>query len=233
MNGINLSQKEYLATAALALASCAWGASFLFAKLTFSELAVSHLVLYRFFLASLILVPLALKQRHFPKRKDLPLFAVAAFFTVPATFLLQYTGLSLTSVTSAGLIIGAFPVLMALAATIFLGEKINIKGWAAIAVSTFGVSLIIGSPGENRSLAGDALVFLSLFAAVAWVLLNRRLTNAYPALAVTAYVLALGTLMLLPISLLLDGIPRLDVSATAWASIAALGIVCTCLAYGL
>ena len=104
------------AVTALVISSLLWGTAFLFAKLAFAELTVSQVVPYRFGLACLVLMPAALLRRAWPERRDLPLFVLTGFLTVPVTFLLQFGGLALTGVASASLIIGALPPLLALAA---------------------------------------------------------------------------------------------------------------------
>ena len=54
MSNHNTSHRA--AVAALVISSCLWGMAFLFAKLAFAELTVSQVVLYRFGLASLVLL---------------------------------------------------------------------------------------------------------------------------------------------------------------------------------
>jgi drug/metabolite transporter (DMT)-like permease len=226
-NALNRSNNYRVTVVGLVIACSVWGTAFLFAKLALAELTVSQVVLYRFALASLVLLPTALVRGAWPQPQDLPLFLLAGFLTVPVTFLLQFGGLSLTSVASASLIIGAFPALLALAAAGLYREKLGAHGWAAVGASTLGVLLIVGLPGPDHNWWGDGLVFLSLITSVAWVLLSKRLAERYSALIATAYILAFGTLTLLPISLFWDGLPRLNLSGGVWGSVLALGLVST------
>jgi drug/metabolite transporter (DMT)-like permease len=219
------------AVTALVISSLLWGTAFLFAKLAFAELTVSQVVLYRFVLACLVLLPAALLRRAWPERRDLPLFVLTGFLTVPVTFLLQFGGLALTGVASASLIIGALPPLLALAAAGVYGERLNARGWGAVGASTLGVALIVGLPGSDRNWLGDGLVFISIVVAVVWILLSKRLIERYSALVATAYILTFGTLILLPISLVWDGPPRLNLSAGVLGSVLALGLACTALTF--
>jgi drug/metabolite transporter (DMT)-like permease len=208
--------------------------AFLFAKLAFAELSVSHVVLYRFGLASLVLLPVAWLRRAWPRREDLPLFLLTGFLTVPVSFLLQFTGLALTGVASASLIIGTLPPLLALAAAGLYRERLGPRGWGAVGISTLGVAMIVGTPGSDRNWLGDGLVFLSLVVAVAWILLSKRLIERYSALTATAYILAFGTLALLPISLLWDGPPPLrSLPMGVLGSVLALGLLCTAVTFML
>jgi drug/metabolite transporter (DMT)-like permease len=219
------------AVTALVISSLLWGTAFLFAKLAFAELTVSQVVLYRFGLACLVLLPAALLRRAWPERRDFPLFVLTGFLTVPVTFLLQFGGLALTGVASASLIIGALPPLLALAAAGVYGERLNARGWGAVGASTLGVALIVGLPGSDRNWLGDGLVFISIVVAVVWILLSKRLIERYSALVATAYILTFGTLILLPISLVWDGPPRLNLSAGVLGSVLALGLACTALTF--
>jgi drug/metabolite transporter (DMT)-like permease len=228
------NNRHRAAVAALVISSVLWGMAFLFAKLAFAELSVSHVVLYRFGLASLVLLPVAGLRRAWPQRRDLPLFLLTGFLTVPVTFLLQFGGLALTSVASASLIIGTLPPLLALAAAGLYRERLGVRGWGAVGVSTLGVAMIVGAPGSDRNWLGDGLVFLSLVVAVIWVLLSKRLIERYSALTATAYILAFGTLTLLPISLLRDGPPPLrSLPMGVLGSVLALGLICTAVTFML
>lgn len=225
--------RRRLAVAAFVVAGCIWGAALLFGKLAFTELPVSHVALYRFTIATLVLLPFALVRRSFPSLRDLPHFLLTGFLIVPVTFMLQYTGLAWTSATSASLIIGTLPPMLALAAVWFYGERLTARGWASIGISTLGVALIVGLPGADHSWAGDALVFLSMIVVVAWVLLSKPLIKKYTALVATAYLMLFGTLTMLPVALLWDGTPRLHMSAGVLASVLALGLACSALTYVL
>ena len=230
----NPSQHHRTAVAALVISSILWGMAFLFAKLAFAELSVSQVVLYRFGLASLILLPVAWLRRAWPRRRDLPLFILTGFLTVPVTFLLQFGGLALTGVASASLIIGTLPPLLALAAAGLYRERLGPRGWGAVGVSTLGVAMIVGMPGSDRNWLGDGLVFLSIVVAVVWVLLSKRLIERYSALTATAYILACGTFAMLPISLAWDGPPPLlSLPGEILGSVLALGLVCTVVTFML
>jgi drug/metabolite transporter (DMT)-like permease len=83
---------DWFAMPALALAGVLWGVSFLFGKLALEEISPAHVTLLRFSLASAALLPYALFEGVWPRRRDLPLFLLVGFLTVPATFLVQFWG---------------------------------------------------------------------------------------------------------------------------------------------
>ena len=127
------------------------------------------------------------------------------------------------------------PVLLALGATIFAGERLDWIGWLALAGSTAGAALIVlggheaGVAGVAPSLAGDLLVVLSLVIALGWILFNKSLMQTHGPLSVTAYGILAGTLMLVVWVIAVDGPPpvALSVSTTAWLALAASGVLCT------
>ncbi|MCD6053153.1 MAG: putative permease [Rubrobacteraceae bacterium] len=224
---------DWFAMPALALAGALWGVSFLFGKWALEELGPAHVTLLRFSLASAALLPYALLKGVLPGRGDLPLFLLVGFLTVPATFLVQFWGLSLTGATVAALIVGCGPPIVALFASLFLGERLGKTGWSAVGASTLGVALAVAQPGVSNDWLGDALVLLSLLAVVGWVLLGKRLGDGYPAVPATAWILTFGTLTLVPEALLWEGVPRLDLTLLGWASVLVLGLGCSAVTYAL
>jgi drug/metabolite transporter (DMT)-like permease len=109
--------------------------------------------------------------------------------TVPATFLVQFWGLSLTGATVAALIVGCGPPMVAFFAHLFLGERLGKIGWTAVGASTIGVTPAVVRPGASNDWLDDALVLLSLLAVVGWVLLGKRLGDGCQAVPATAWIL--------------------------------------------
>jgi len=221
------------------MAGCLWGTGFYFGKLALREMGVSHMVLYRFIFATLGMVPIYFSS---PRRcptprwtgREITVLLVSTTLGIPVQFLLQFQGLAHTTVSHAALMVGTMPVLLALGATLFAGERLDWVGWLALAGSTVGVVLIVlggherGVPGSIPSLAGDMLVVLSLVIALGWILMNKSLMRVHSPMAVTAYSILLGTAMLAVWVIAVDGPPPVrNVSLTAWLALAASGVLCT------
>jgi drug/metabolite transporter (DMT)-like permease len=132
--------------------------------------------------------------------------------------------------------VGAGPVALAAAATLFGSERLDGASWLALAGSTAGVSLIVlGSKsslhGHGPSAAGDLLVLLSLIAATAWILTNKRLMTRHPPIVVTSYCVLCGFGMLAVAVILVDGVPPIHgISPRVWWALAASGLLSTALA---
>lgn len=223
-----------LGFAACALASALWGCGFFFGKIALAEMGVGAMVLYRFLFAALGLVPLLLMERPRLSRREWGALLGASFLGVPLQFLLQFKGLSLTTVSHASLMVGTMPVIIALGAVLFAQERLHTVGWAALAVSTCGAALIAFGAGPARrgsqgpTLAGDVLVVASLIIALFWILINQHLVKRHKPAVVTAYGLLAGTLMLLLYVPVAYGLPPVHgVSGKAWAALAASGVLCT------
>jgi drug/metabolite transporter (DMT)-like permease len=217
---------------AAALASSFWGCGFFFGKIALAEMNVGAMVFYRFAFASLGLLPLLIIHRPRFNASEWRTLLFASFLGVPLQFLLQFKGLSLTTVSHASLMVGTMPVLLAVGATIYAKERLNALGWAALALSTTGAALIALGAGHHAgtgpTLAGDLLVVFSLGIALFWILFNQRLMLLHSHIVITAYGIAAGTVMLAIIVPFAYGVPPVHgVSWKAWAALAASGLLCT------
>lgn len=231
----SLSNGRATGFAACALASGFWGCGFFFGKIALAEMNVGAMVLYRFAFAMLGLTPMLFTHRPHLNAREWRLLLLASFLGVPLQFLLQFYGLSLTTVSHASLMVGTMPVLLAVGATLFAHERLPALGWAALAVSTAGAALIVfGGHGRGvsgrggPSLTGDLLVVLSMVIALFWLLGNQRLLASHSPITISAYGLLAGTLMLAVIVPPFWGLPPVHgISAKAWLALAASGLLCT------
>jgi drug/metabolite transporter (DMT)-like permease len=227
-----LEKRRALGFAACAMASCFWGCGFFFGKIALAEMSFAHMVLYRFLFAMPMLLPLLVTHRPGLNRKEWGLLLVASFFGVPVQFLIQFYALSITTVSHAALMVGTMPVILAVGAAVFAHERMDLVGWMALAGSTCGAALIALGAGSHAkggaTLAGDLLVVVSLLIALSWILINKELMERHSHVVVTAYGLAIGTLMLMVWVPVRYGMPPLaGVSLKAWLALAGSGVLCT------
>jgi drug/metabolite transporter (DMT)-like permease len=235
---------RYLGYGACALAGTLWGTGFYFGRLALNEMSVQWMVLYRFLFACIGMAPVMATQRARLTAGETRMLLLAALFGIPIQFLLQFHGLVLTTVSHASLMVGAMPVLLAAAAAVFAGERLDWLGWLALFASTAGAAMVVlgGSRAttgrETPSLQGDLLVIASLVTALAWILLSKMLMETHSPPVVTAYTIYSGTVMLLiwifGRQLLapwthehVQPMPFAHVSTTAWLALAISGVMCT------
>jgi drug/metabolite transporter (DMT)-like permease len=236
----------FLGYGACALAGCLWGTGFYWGRLALNEMSVEHMVLYRFLFASLGMLPVVVanRTRFHLTGGETRLLLISAAFGVPIQFLLQFHGLALSTVSHASLMVGVMPVMLAAAATLFVGERLDPLGWLALCGSTVGAALIVlgGSSGSAAhtapSLAGDLMVVASLFTALAWILLSKKLMLTHSPQVITAHTILSGTVMLAIVVLCpwllspithhkVQPLPFAHISPTAWVALAISGLLCT------
>jgi drug/metabolite transporter (DMT)-like permease len=223
----------WLGYGACALAGCFWGTGFYFGKIVLASMGVGHMVLYRFVFACIGLVPFALRHRPQLNAREWRLLLMAAFLGIPVQYLVQFFGLSLTTVSHASLMVGSMPVLLGAAATLFTGERLDRIGWVALVSSTIGVALIVlaghhSTAARGPSLVGDLLVLLALLVSLFWILMNKRLVERHPPAVITVYGIYTGSVMIAAWVLLHDGAPPVHgVPLAAWLASAASGLFCT------
>ncbi len=226
--------KRSLGFAACAAAAALWGTGFYFGKIALRELSVSHMVLYRFLFGALPMVAVAARRRRRTpfNRSDWTMLLLGAFFGIPVQFLLEFKGLSLTTLAHASLMVGSMPVIVAAGAAVFLHERLDRVGWMSLLGSAAGAALIAFSHSSSTvgaaSPVGDLLVISAMLLALVWILASKRLLERHSALTVSSDTVLVGTAMLLVWVLVTAGPPPVrGISAAAWLSLAAGGLLCT------
>lgn len=216
------------AYAALLLIVILWGTFPTTAKVALRDLSPFLICTFRAAIASAFL---ALSVARSGAATPRPLTAatlrslfVLGFLGLVMSTQVTYLGIATTTAANAALLQAASPVIVALGARVVLGERLRRPQWLGIAISTFGVLLVVTDgrlaalrPADLR--LGD---FLTLVAQVGWmgytVYGTRVLADLSPTLA-TAGAYVCGTLLLLPIAALsipFFPVPRLA-SPLAWA----------------
>lgn len=154
------------------------------------------------------------------------LFQVAYFAAV------QATGLAVGTVVT----LGAGPVLIAVGARLTMGERLGVGGTTAVAGALGGlVVLVLGSGGGAVHPAGVGWALLSAAGYAAMTLLTRWLgrSGGSDPLSTTAWSLAVGTAVLLPLALAEGILPHTVELGRVLGLLAYVAAVPTALAYAL
>jgi drug/metabolite transporter (DMT)-like permease len=213
--------------AALAIAALLWSTTFVVGKWALEMLPPLSLALARFLVASLVLLPIGLRETGpLPGRAPLMMLGLLGVTGFYAFF---NFGLALTSASEAALIQGAGPALTAMVATLVLGERLRLSGWAGLGLSGLGVGLIVLSGSDKTDapapLLGDLLLVGSLLCWAIYTIQFKRLAH-YPRMRLTAVSTALGTVLLVPLAaaemLLGQGIG--PSSEATWLAVVYLGL---------
>lgn len=196
----------------LVLAQLMVGINIVASKLLIASIPLPILLILRFSLASLVLLPLhwlssasrySLREYFLKlKRRDwFFLFAQA----VSAGFLfncLMLTGLHYTDANIAGIITSALPAIIAILSWLILREAISTQKAFCIAVATVGLLIIacskLRSIGSAHSFFGDFMIFLALFPEAFYYVLCKLYLNKLPVFLTSALLNAINVVLLLP-----------------------------------
>jgi drug/metabolite transporter (DMT)-like permease len=135
-----------------------------------------------------------------------PLIAAWGAAGFGVVIVLQNIGIERTSVTHAAVILGAVPVLVALATAALGQASAGPRAWTGFAAALAGIGLVAGS-GGHASASGDAIMFASALLSAAMIVAQTSLLPGRDAVAVTAVQMAAATAAVLPIALLAGSPP--------------------------
>ncbi|HEU4439192.1 MAG TPA: DMT family transporter [Methylomirabilota bacterium] len=212
---------------ALTLIATLWGSYPAFAKLALAHFPPYVLVALRCALASAFLTVLLFRRGWDEFRElraaDLRTFAFLGFVGLFVSTGGTYLGIALSTAANAAILQAATPIMVALGARFYLGERLRRRQWAGVASSLAGVLLVI-TRGSWRALThlellpGDFVLMISLAGWAAYTIYGKQVLTVHsPAVATTASYI-LGSAMLLPMALVTAPFfPRPDfTSETAW-----------------
>jgi drug/metabolite transporter (DMT)-like permease len=214
------------AYAALLLIATLWGTFPATGKLAVTDLPPVFLTAVRGVIASTFLVALLARSGEETARglgpHSLRAFAVLGVLGLVLSTQLAYIGYAYTTAANAAILQAATPVLVALGARLYLGERLRRRQQAGVALSSLGVLVVI-TDGRLFMLriaelrAGD---FITLIGLVSWTMYTvygkRVIVTHSPALTTTAAYVA-GTCVLVAEALLTAPLfPRPVMSARAW-----------------
>jgi drug/metabolite transporter (DMT)-like permease len=216
------------AFAALALAGVCWGLGFPLGKVVLRETDAAHLVLLRFAVAALAALPVILLRRETRALfRSPPVLLSGALYGV--AFVIQFEGLAQVNVSLAALLIGLMPALVAVSARL-LGEPVPRIAWAGVAAATAGAALIAGKPEGAGTPLGIALSLVSLLVFLGWLFVLKKTPPSPSPLAIPAVSMIVAALTVLPVALLMNGAPTLDLSPGAWTAVVGQGLLSTLVA---
>jgi hypothetical protein len=97
---------HFLPVLALGTAGCLWGTGFYFGKIALGEMPVATMVLFRFVFACAGLLPVIFFDRPHVAGTEWGWVLAASLLGVPVQYLVQFKGLSLTTISHASLMRG-------------------------------------------------------------------------------------------------------------------------------
>ena len=217
-----------------------WSGGYIAGKFAVIDLGPTNLLLFRYIVASSIMLPVMMffepGRWRISLKDSLPLFAVG-LTGMFGNNIFFFLALKYTSVMNASIIFAITPFLTALLAAVFAGEPLEIKRLGAIAVALSGVVLLLtgGDISVLRTMEfnkGDLYEVLAALCAATYTVIARKVAFRYSPLVVTGYGMIFSAILALPLAV--TGISHetlLSITPRGWGSLAYLAILASCVAY--
>jgi drug/metabolite transporter (DMT)-like permease len=223
-----MSRKGWLLFAIMCVV---WGIPYLLIKVADEGVAVPVVVFARTALGALILLPLALRsgQLGLLRRHWLPLLAFALLEMIIPWGLLTEAEKRLPS-SLAGLLVAAVPIIGVVVARLTGGkERLSGRRWAGLLIGLAGVA-VLAAPNLNGGSGWPVaeVLLVAVGYASAPLIAARKLGDVPPALMTTAC-LGFAALVYSPAAIL--SLPHQLPPARVLLALAALGVICTALAF--
>ncbi len=198
-----MKNKNLLAYGSALGATFFWGFSFVWFKIAFLAYKPLTVVLFRLVISAALILVIAwsLKRLQKPVKGDIKLFFLLAFFEPFLYFLGESYGLTYVSSTVAAVIIGTIPLLSPIAVWYFYRETVSWKNLTGFVFSFLGVGLVVldSSFRFDASPVGVGLMFVAVFAAIAYSVVLLRMVTRYNTLTIIAYQNLVGIVLFLPL----------------------------------
>lgn len=183
-----------------------WGSTFVVTKEIIGDFAPFMLAFLRVSVGSLVLLSFALLRRRqtTPATPPLPWrdISIMAFLGVALYYAVFNVALVYTSASQGALVQSSIPAMVALVAVLWLREHASTVRWLGIGLSVAGVLIVFSgdsSPSAPSAILGNLLMFASVVCWGIYTSMAKRVAH-FDAVAVTAGVMGVGALMLLPLA---------------------------------
>ncbi|HNW53107.1 MAG TPA: DMT family transporter [Bacteroidales bacterium] len=185
-----------------------WGLSFVWFKIVVKWYEPITIIFLRLIISGSLMMVFMLLTRSWQtiKRKHLKYFLLLAFAQPFCYFLGESFGLTLVSSTIASVIIATIPLFSPFAGYFLVREKVTVPVVLGIVFSFLGIILMLINPdfSLNASPKGVLLLFLAVFAAVAYSVIIRKISHEYNPVTIITNQNLIGAVYFLPLFLVFD-----------------------------
>lgn len=205
---------------ALAIVQVLFGILPVAGKVAFTSFTPGFVTTTRVVAAALVFQAVrVLRKEPSPARRDLPVFALAAFLGVAANQLLFLHGLARTCAMHAVLLVCTVPI-FTLAFAVALGrERASPRRVLGIGTAFAGAAILVAGRSTcdaASTVAGDLMVLANSAAYAGYLVLSRALLQRHPPWTVAATVFAMGAVMVAPFT---GGLSLSAAAPVAWATL--------------
>lgn len=186
-----------------------WSTLYVFLKLIDEQLDPLILAWARFFVATIVLLPLMIyrKELKLPEKTDMPRLLLIGLIGSAIPTSLLVIGVRYASVATTSIIINANVLLVALLAPLLIKEKTNSKKIIGVMVGMLGVIIVIVN-GQNpftntdtQYLIGSLLVFVAAISVALFAVYVKKEVKKYDGTFVTFYSFLAAIAMLTVVNL--------------------------------
>jgi drug/metabolite transporter (DMT)-like permease len=227
-------------TAIPLLTSLFFSGSYVAAKYTTSDLGPLTTSFLRYAVALLFLCCLLFRSKRLSlkiERKDIFLLFILGLSGIVGYHYFFLLALRYTQVANTAIINAASPILTALTAALFIGERLQSKNYAGILLAFLGVVILLARGSVNNLLTlnvniGDAIMLLATLSWVIYALIVKKLVTKYSSFVITFFATLFGVVLLFFLALsenLVDQIRH--VSSSSVYAILYMGICASGLGY--
>jgi drug/metabolite transporter (DMT)-like permease len=196
------------AEAALLLTVIIWSVNFSAVKIGLSDISPLAFSIVRFVMAATVTVAIV-RWREGPlrfARKDWPLLLGAAVSGITFNQVVFVNALNETTAVNVALLTGTIALWTAIIAVAVGQERLDARHWIGVLAGLGGVVLIIVGGGQAGAVGGGSVVgdAYALLVAISWAVysvLIRPLMTRYSALQISAFVMTVGTAILVPFAI--------------------------------
>jgi drug/metabolite transporter (DMT)-like permease len=193
---------------------------------------------FRIFTAGLvvILILFFIGQLRKLSRKEVMYIGTASLFSVVAHHLFLAVGLTKTTASNAGLILGLVPLVTSVLAIVFLGNRFTVFRFIGILLGFTGVVFVVlnGKSGIHHVSIGDFYIFLSVLSQAISFIMIKKATETLDARVMTGWMLLFGSVLLFIISLWMepDGLSSMtNWTPSLWVIFLASAVLATALGH--
>lgn len=181
-----------------------WGLNVTATKIIVSAFTPITITALRIFTASIcvFIILFFLKKIRIPSKKELRYIVIASLLNIVGHHYFLSIGLSKTSASNGGLILGLGPILVTLVAYFLIKNRISLIQVIGIVIGLTGVAFIVavGNGGLSGVSIGDVYVFLSIFTQAFSFVMIKKLSDTLDPHLMTGYMMLIGSGVLLLIS---------------------------------
>jgi len=198
MKKANLSAMTPLLAFKLTMVAALWGGTFIAGKILAQSLPLMTAAFGRFFVASILLVFVAVKMEgKLPRlnREQILLTAVLGFTGIFLYNICFFGALARVPAGRTSLFVSLTPIVTAVLAGLIFSERLGVRRWAGILVALIGAIVVItrgdligGIADISQSLGlGELMMLGAVFSWAAYTLISRKALETLSPIVATTY----------------------------------------------